>query len=103
MKTNKVWDLFDLTKERKDIGNKWILKVKRKLDLSIERHRVRLVEKYFTQEVGIDYEKIFSLVVKFTSIWLLLAIVAHLDLELHQMNVKNTYLNGELNGEIYIE
>ena len=76
-------NLVDLSKEHKVIGNKWILKVKRKLDWSIERYRVRLVEKYFTQEVGIDYEKIFSLVVKFIFIQLLLAIIARLDLELH--------------------
>ena len=59
MKTNKVGDLVDLPKEHKAIGNKWILKVKRKLDGSIERHKARLVAKGFTQEVGIDYEKLF--------------------------------------------
>jgi len=60
IKTNKVWDLVDLPKECKAIENKWILKVKQKSDGSIERHKVRLVAKGFTQEVGIDYEEIFT-------------------------------------------
>lgn len=51
MKTNKVWDLVDLPKERKAIGNKWIFKVKRKSNGSIERHKTRLVAQGFTQEV----------------------------------------------------
>ena len=62
-----------------------------------------MVSKGFTQEVGIDYEETFSSVVKFTSIRLLLAIVACLDLELHQIDVKTTFINGELNKEIYME
>ena len=59
--------------------------------------------KNFTQEVGIDYEKTFSLVVNFTSVRLLLAIVSYLDLELHQMDVNTTFINEELNEEVYME
>ena len=90
-------------KECKAIGNKWIFKVKCKSDWSIERRKTRLVAKGFTQEVGIDYEKTFSLVVNFTSIRLLLAIVSYLDLELHQMDVNTTFINEELNEEVYME
>ena len=58
--------------------------------------------KGFTQKERIDFKDTCSPVVKFNSIRLLLAIVAHLDLELHQMDVKTTFLNGDLSEEIYM-
>jgi len=51
----------------------------------------------------VDYEETFSPVVKLVSIQLILAIVAHMDLELHQMDVKTAFLNGELKKEMYRE
>ena len=59
--------------------------------------------KGYTQIEGIDYGDMFSPVVRFASIRLLLAIVAHLDLDLFQMDVKIAFLNGGLDEEIYID
>ncbi|KAH9780120.1 reverse transcriptase Ty1/copia-type domain-containing protein [Citrus sinensis] len=103
MRSNHVWDLVDLPAYRKAIGNKWVLRVKRKAYDIIERYKACLLAKGYNQQEGIDYEETFSLVVMFTSIRLILAIVAHMDLELHQMDVKTTFLNGELEEEIYME
>jgi len=58
--------------------------------------------KGFTQIEGIDYEGTFSPAVKFTSIHSLLAMVAHLDLELFQMDIKIAFINGNLEEEIYV-
>ncbi|XP_022899289.1 uncharacterized protein LOC111412586 [Olea europaea var. sylvestris] len=103
MKSNQVWDLVDLPSGRKAIGNKCVLKIKRRVDGIIERYKTHLVAKDYTQQEGIDYEETFSPVVRFTSIRLLLAIVARLDLELHQMDMKTAFLNGELDEKIYIQ
>uniref|UniRef100_A0A2N9GLJ3 Uncharacterized protein n=1 Tax=Fagus sylvatica TaxID=28930 RepID=A0A2N9GLJ3_FAGSY len=102
MDKNNVWELVDLPPGRKTIGNKWVLKVKRKADGSIDRYKARLVAKSYSQREGIDYEDTFSPVVRFASIRLILSIVAKQALELFQMDVKTAFLNGELDEEIYM-
>lgn len=63
MKVNKVWILVDLPQGRKAIYNKWVSKLKRKADDSIERYKARLVVKRYTQQEGIDQKEIFTPVV----------------------------------------
>jgi hypothetical protein len=103
MKINQVWDVVDLPSGRRSIGNKWVLQIKHKVDGSIEHYKARLVAKGYTQEEGIDYEDTFSPVVRITSVRLILDIVAHMDLELYQMDVRTVFLNRELNEEIYMD
>ena len=74
MKTNQVWELVDPPKGHKPISHKWILKIKRKTDDTIKRYKACLIAKGYTQQEGIYYEEIFSPIVRFTSIHLILAI-----------------------------
>ncbi|CAH9072186.1 unnamed protein product [Cuscuta epithymum] len=103
MYDNKVWELVMLPDGSKRVGCKWVFKTKRDSNGNIERYKVRLVAKGFTQKHGIDYKETFSPVSKKDSLRVVMALVAHFDLELHQMDVKTTFLNGDLEEEVYMD
>ena len=103
MESNRVWDFVDLLPSRKTIGNKWVLNINYKADGTIDKYKARLIAEGYTQQEGIDYEETFSPVIKFASICLILAIAGRMDLELHQMDVKTVFLNGELDEKIYMD
>ena len=96
MKDNDVWDLVPLPKGRKPIGCKWIFKTKKDSMGNVERYKVCLVAKGFTQKEGIDQRETFSPVSLKDSFRTIMALVAHFDLELHQMDVKTAFLNGDI-------
>ena len=100
---NKTWDIVPLPKGRQAIGSQWIYKVKQHSDGSVERFKARFVAKGYSQEHGVDYDETFSPVFKLTSLQILLSISAIHDLEIHHMDVKMAFLNGEVDSEIYVE
>ena len=102
MKDNDVWDLVPLPKGTKLIGCKWIFKTKRDSMSNVERNKARLVAKGFTQKEGIDYKETFSPVSLKDSFRTVMELVAHFDLELHQMDVKTAFLNGDIDETIYM-
>ena len=69
---------------------------------NVERYKARLVAKGFTQREGIDYNEIFSPVSCKDSFRIIMELVAHYDLELHQMDVKTAFLNGDLHENVYM-
>ena len=102
MTRNKVQELIDLPPRSKPNGNKWIFKIKRQVDGSINKFKVRLVAKGFIQIECINYKRLFSRDAN-SSIRLLLVLVAHLNLQLFQMDIKTVFLSGNLEEEIYID
>nr|CAN80422.1 hypothetical protein VITISV_008674 [Vitis vinifera] len=92
MKDNDVWDLVELPEGVKPIGCKWIFKTKRDSKGNIVRYEARLVAKGFTQKEGIDYKETFSPVSSKNSFRIIMALMAHYDLKLREMDVKTTFL-----------
>ena len=84
------------------MGCKWFYKTKYDSKGNVERFKTRLVAKGFTQREGIDYNEIFSPISCKDSFRIIMALVAHYDLELHQMAVKTASLNRDLEENIYI-
>ena len=100
---NGIWKLAKLLKGKKAIGCKQMYAKKEGFPNQGDvRYKARLVAKGYAQKEGINYNEVFSPVVKHSSIRILLALVGWLDLELVQMEVKIVFLNGDLREEIYI-
>ncbi|KAH9652502.1 hypothetical protein KPL70_027122 [Citrus sinensis] len=99
---NKTWELVPLPRGKKAIGNKWVYKIKRDGNDQVERYRARLVVKGYAQKEGINFNEIFSSVVRFTTVRVVLAMCATFDLHLKQLEVKTTFLHRELEEEIYM-
>ncbi|KAH9802840.1 retrovirus-related pol polyprotein from transposon TNT 1-94-like protein [Citrus sinensis] len=98
----KTWELVPLPRERKTIGNKWVYKIKRDGNDQVERYRARLVVKGYAQKEGIDFNEIFSSVVRLTTVRVVLAMCATFDLHIEQLDLKTAFLHGELEEEIYM-
>ncbi|GKD26216.1 zinc finger, CCHC-type containing protein [Tanacetum coccineum] len=84
-------------------GCKWIFKRKMKVDGTIDKFKARLVIQGFRQKEGIDYFDTYALVARITTNRLLLALVVIHNLVIHQMDVKTTFLNGDLDEEVYVK
>ena len=91
MASNGVWDLVELPNGAKSIEYKWVFKLKKDSLGNIERYKVRLVAKGFTQSEGINYKGTFSPISKNDSFFIIIALVAHFDLKLQQMDVKKGF------------
>ncbi len=99
---NVTWELVALPKDKKTIGCKWVYKVKHNTDGFVSRYKARLVTKGYAQTYGIDYEETYSPVAKMTTVRAIIAMAAK-GWSLHQMDVKNVFLHGDLQEEMYME
>ena len=100
---NDVWELVPRLKDTHVIGTKWIFKNKIDEDGKLLRNKSRLVAQGCTQVEGVDFDESFALVARLESIRILLSIVCIMNFKLYQMDVKNAFLNGLLNEEVFVE
>jgi hypothetical protein len=100
---NDVWDIVSRPEGKSVVTSKWIYKIKHATDGSVEKYKARFVARGFSKVEGIDYEKTFAPVARYTSIRSIIALAASVGWKLLQMNVKTTFLNGEIDEEVYIE
>ena len=103
IQSNNVWELVELPQGKKPIGCKWVYKIKTGADGEVKRYKARLVAKGFSQQYGLDYDETFSLVARFESLRLLLALAVQDGLTVHQMDVTTAFLNGTLEEEVYMD
>lgn len=103
LETQHTWDVTDLPPGRKAIGCQWLYSNKYNADGTVERPKARLVALGNRQREGMDYKDTFAPVAKMNTVRFLLAVSAAQRWEVHQMDVHNAFLHGDLKEEIYMQ
>jgi hypothetical protein len=101
--SNGTWKVVERPYICKPIGCKWVFKKKLRPDGTIEKYKARLVAKVYTQKEGEDFFDTYSPIARLTTIRVLLSLAASYGLLFHQMYMKTTFLNGDLEEEIYMD
>ena len=103
VKKNDTWELVPRPKDKNVIDTKWVYRNKLNEDEKVTRNKARSVCKAYAQVEGIDFEETFSPVARMEAIRFILDYECSKNIKVYHMDVKSTFLNGELEEEVYIE
>nr|KYP50613.1 Retrovirus-related Pol polyprotein from transposon TNT 1-94 [Cajanus cajan]KYP50614.1 Retrovirus-related Pol polyprotein from transposon TNT 1-94 [Cajanus cajan]KYP50615.1 Retrovirus-related Pol polyprotein from transposon TNT 1-94 [Cajanus cajan]KYP50623.1 Retrovirus-related Pol polyprotein from transposon TNT 1-94 [Cajanus cajan] len=98
-----TWELVPLPHGKRPVGCRWVYAIKVGPDGIVDRLKAKLVAEGYTQIYGLDFSDIFSLVAKIPTVRLFLVMAAIRHWPLHQLDIKNVFLHGDLDEEIYME
>jgi hypothetical protein len=99
---NQTWTLVPPSEASNVVGCKWVFRLKRKADGSIDRYKARLVAKGFHQQPGLDYGETYSPVIKPTTVRLVLSLALCSGWPIHQIDIQNAFLHGTLTEVVYM-
>ncbi|KAE8224207.1 hypothetical protein CF319_g2861 [Tilletia indica] len=98
-----TWEMVKAPEGANLVTSKWVLRIKRNADATIQKYKGRLVARGFTQVHGVDYDETFAPTSRLQILRLFCALSAALDMELHQIDFETAYLNAKLKHDIYME
>ena len=100
---NGTFQPVRLPADRKAIGCRWVFKLKRKADGSVNRYKARLIAKGYSQHPGLEFSEVFVPTAKWAALRAILALSALEDLELYSVDISTAFLNGDMEHDVYMQ